>query len=125
MTKQREIIKNIIMISPKHLTAEEIFFEARSSLPKIAFGTVYRNLGLLVKDNEIRKIDECGDIVRYDRNLIPHEHIVCSCCGRIDDIKEIDVKSIIDKYVDEYNITGYKFMITHICKDCKKNIDQK
>ena len=47
MTKQREMILQIIRSSPGHLTADEIFAEAKKEMPKIALGTVYRNLGIM------------------------------------------------------------------------------
>lgn len=47
MTQQRQVIYQIIKESKEHLTAEEIFLLAKQQIPKLALGTVYRNLGLM------------------------------------------------------------------------------
>ena len=55
MTKQRQLILDIINRSCSHPSAEEIYREAKQIMPSIALGTVYRNLGLMAKDGEIRR----------------------------------------------------------------------
>ena len=50
MSKQRDLIERIIKESMLHLTAEEIYKEARKEMPNISLGTVYRNLGNLVDE---------------------------------------------------------------------------
>ena len=48
MTRQRTLILDIMRQEcPNHLTADEIFARAREQMPRIARGTVYRNLIVL------------------------------------------------------------------------------
>ena len=48
MTRQRALILDIMREkSPQHLTADELFNEARLRMPHIARGTVYRNLKMM------------------------------------------------------------------------------
>ena len=47
MTRQRRLILELMQQSPRHLTADEIFAQARTRMPNIARGTVYRNLKLM------------------------------------------------------------------------------
>ena len=56
MSKQRDLIERIIKESMLHLTAEEIYKEARKEMPNISLGTVYRNLGNLVDEGKVRKL---------------------------------------------------------------------
>ena len=51
MTRQRQLIFDLIMAAPEHRTAEEIYDLARAEMPSLARGTVYRNLGLLVRED--------------------------------------------------------------------------
>ena len=46
MTRQRQLIYNIIQRADDHPTAEMIYARAKAEMPSIAFGTVYRNLKL-------------------------------------------------------------------------------
>lgn len=58
MTRQRALILDIMREkSPQHLTADELFNEARLRMPHIARGTVYRNLKMMELDGEIGHLE--------------------------------------------------------------------
>lgn len=119
MTKQRKAILKALIDSKAHLTAEEIYALVKVNIPEIALGTVYRNLGLLLKNGEIRKIDVTGEAARYDGNITTHEHIACTVCGRVDDIKLIGLDELIRSH-KEYDISGYMLTLYHVCDNCKR-----
>jgi Fe2+ or Zn2+ uptake regulation protein len=119
MTKQRKLIYQIVKDSMSHLSAEEIFFRAKQVMPSISMGTVYRNLGLMVEDKELRKIPFKGKSDLFDATMYDHEHAVCVECGKvvdifIDDLKE-KIKNSLDGDLQDYNLT-----INYICSDCLK-----
>ena len=119
MTKQRKLIYQIVKDSMSHLSAEEIFFRAKKVMPSISMGTVYRNLGLMVEDKELRKIPFKGKSDLFDATMYDHEHAVCVECGKvvdifIDDLKE-KIKNSLDGDLQDYNLT-----INYICSDCLK-----
>ena len=43
MTKQRALVLKIVQSTEQHLTAEEIFHEAKKQMPAIALAILYRN----------------------------------------------------------------------------------
>ena len=49
---------------------DRIYFLAKQEMPSIAIGTVYRNLNLMVKDEEIRRVQLAGEPDRFDRCLL-------------------------------------------------------
>jgi len=77
MTRQRRLIYNIIMNSNTHLSAEEIYKKARKEMPNIAIGTIYRNLKLMIRDEEIRKVEIHNAPDRFDRHIKKHDHLIC------------------------------------------------
>ena len=87
MTKQRRLIKEILAESKSHPTAEMIYHEARKHLPDIGLGTVYRNLQILVEENSIIELNCGGRVSRYDGNMQPHCHFVCTECGNVYDVE--------------------------------------
>ena len=120
MTKQRQLIYDIVKDSMSHLSAEEIYFRAKKQMPSISMGTVYRNLGLMVESKELRKIPFSGKQDLSDATMMEHDHAVCVECGKvvdiiIDDLKE-KIKERIDGEFKDYNLT-----INYICNDCLKN----
>ena len=64
-SKQREEIKQAVLKSEQHLTAEEIYNIVKQKNEKISLATVYRNLNLLSDLGIIRKI------------YLPNGSIVC------------------------------------------------
>ena len=87
LTKQRQCVLRVIRDSEKHLTANEVFEEARSVLPGISFATVYNSLRYLLTESLIGEIRLGLDAHRYDANVSRHDHAVCTVCGTIVDLK--------------------------------------
>ena len=87
LTKQRQCVLRVIRDSEKHLTANEVFEEARSALPGISFATVYNSLRYLLTEGLIGEIRLGLDAHRYDANVSRHDHAVCNVCGTIVDLK--------------------------------------
>ena len=117
MTKQRELIYSIIAESCDHLTAQEIYAQAKEIIPNIAFGTVYRNLDLMVKAKEIRIIEIANDSNRYDKTLMPHDHAICEKCGRVEDVYIGDLKKTLEKN-NSIQVRSYNLIVNCICKEC-------
>lgn len=117
MTRQRQLIYRIIMNTDAHLSADEIFQAAKSEIPSIALGTVYRNLRLMVEDKEIRQIATEFGPDRYDRNMIPHEHLHCDQCGRLVDITFGGLKDLLESRA-EITVLDYQLNIRGLCAVC-------
>lgn len=119
MTKQRKLIHQIICDSPMHLSAEEIYFEAKKQCPSIAVGTVYRNLNLMVEEGEILKIEAPGQPVRFDKNTHPHEHFFCGSCGRLFDLNVKGIKELIEAQ-SGLTVESYTLSVRCRCQNCKE-----
>ena len=117
MTKQRRLIYSIITNSKEHLSAEEIYESAKREMPNIAIGTIYRNLNLMVKDGEIRKVEIHNATDRFDKNIKSHDHLICDECGKLKDIVIKDFDKIIEEHSVD-NITSYDLNIHYICPEC-------
>ena len=119
MLKNRKLIMDILSSSKGHMTAEEIYMKARQIQPSIAVGTVYRNLGLMTDAGEIRRISILNAPDRYDKTVLPHEHIICQKCGELSDISVLNLKEYLEKQTG-ITILGYDLNLRHICEKCRK-----
>lgn len=117
-TKQKEVILNIVNHNYNHLTALEIYEEARKIIPDISLGTVYRNLNLLVELKKIRLIKMKDNTNRFDRIDDRHSHFICLKCGKIIDIYENYLDN--QKIIDENIVMDYEINFKGICKSCSK-----
>lgn len=120
-TKQRELIKNAIMESNTHPTADELFQKIRIQLPTISLATVYRNLNMLASDGIIRKIEMPDMPDRFDWRMTVHDHLYCEKCGKVFDFT---LSSALDKQIEEVSgmqVKQYNLIAKGICSDCMKS----
>ena len=121
MTKQRKLIVSIIKQSEKHLSAEEIYVLAKQQMPMIVLATVYNNLNTLTDQNIIRRVSMHGQKAYYDKNVIPHEHIMCERCGEISDAHVGDLSQLLRER-SGLDITSYELNLRYICDACKADM---
>ena len=117
-TKQRRAILAILSASDGHMTVEQVFEKARELFPNIGKGTVYRNLNLMADAGEIRRLRIADQPIRFDTNIMPHQHVVCVECGRIVDTVDIEpahVQKLVDQRV---TIVEYALVIHVVCGSC-------
>ena len=111
VTKQRNLILDIVNNSKNHLSAEEIHKESLKAIKNISLGTVYRNLNNLVNENLIKKI-KFEEFDRYDQINIKHNHMFCTKCHKIVDIFE-DIKISLDNKFGKVNDYEVNFVRRH------------
>lgn len=123
MQSQKQFILNIVRASHGHLTAEQILRLAREQQPRIAVGTVYRNLSMLCQEGELRSIVVPNSPVLYDATLSPHDHLVCRCCGKLKDVVlDVELLSLLRRSVGE-EVSDYSLSIGYLCEECRKEKD--
>lgn len=122
-SRQREAIKEYIMQTKEHPTADTVYLNIRKTYPNISLGTVYRNLNLLVDQGEIIKL-KCNDgCDRFDGRVIPHSHFICNDCGGVIDLEMsgIDLASEIAAKGFSGKIDRYVTYFYGKCPDCVRN----
>lgn len=119
-SKQRENIKKGLEKFCIHPTAEELYLELKPQNPALSLATVYRNLNQLAKIGEIKKIDGLSEQVHYDHNIGEHFHVICSKCGRVEDLffEPEKLKQILNKQ-NEFEILSYDIIVKGRCKKCR------
>lgn len=119
MTQQRRIIFDVIQQSMRHMTAEQIYWEAKQILPSIAMGTVYRNLGLMSEAGEILRIEMPGQPDHFDKTVAPHHHCLCPRCGEVSDVPVPDLKQQLEQMLGT-PVESYDLTLHVLCDDCRK-----
>ena len=89
LTRQRQILLDLIDQSGQHLDAERLYQLARQKDPKINRVTVYRTLKLLKAGGLVDELDlmhHSGDQHYYETRLKQeHAHVICLRCGKIEE----------------------------------------
>jgi Fe2+ or Zn2+ uptake regulation protein len=102
------------------MTAEEIYDRARIQMPSVARGTVYRNLGVLVEEGKILKLEMPSAPARYDRECCSHPHLICDCCGQVEDL--VLPEGMLEPLISALPVavTGYDLKLFHTCARCQQ-----
>ena len=89
LTRQRQILLELIDKSGRHLDADELYKLAKQRDPKINRVTVYRTLKLLKQGQLIDELDLMhwqGDQHYYETRMKQeHAHVVCLRCGKVEE----------------------------------------
>ena len=89
LTRQRQILLELIDKSGKHLDAETLFQMAREQDPKLNRVTVYRTLKMLKQGGLVDELDLMhlgGDQHYYETRMKQeHAHVICLRCGKVEE----------------------------------------
>src|SRR5436853_3678229 len=89
LTRQRQILLELIDQSGQHLDAEKLFQMAQEKDPKLNRVTVYRTLKLLKEGGLVDELDLMhygGDQHYYEtRTKQEHAHVICLRCGKVEE----------------------------------------
>ena len=89
LTRQRQILLELIDESGQHLDAEGLYQLAKERDPKLNRVTVYRTLKMLKQGGLVDELDLMhftGDQHFYETRLKQeHAHVICLRCGRVEE----------------------------------------
>ncbi len=122
-SRQRERIYTLIAASNTHPTAQAIYDTLRRDMPTLSLGNVYRNLKILIEEEQITKRDFGDNIEHFDAITGIHYHFICEQCGNVDDFG-MPIQSIITKHaqkISEHIIKGHNIEFFGTCKKCVRS----
>jgi len=90
-TSQRVKVAEILLTSPRHLTAEQILVAVRQATGHVSKATVYNTLNLFVEQGLAREIHADPERCVYDSTMVPHHHFQNIDTGEMTDIRPEDL----------------------------------
>lgn len=122
LTKQREAVLQAIRESEEHLTANEVFENARRILPGISFATVYNSLRYLKKEGLIGEVQFGADASRYDRKLTRHDHAICNKCGKLVDMELSLPAGLLEEAAgrSKFEAESIELTLRGLCPECSE-----
>lgn len=117
ITRQRKLIARIIHDSTEHLSAEAIHSLAQRDLPGLSLATVYRNLGLMIKEGSIRRIAIPGGD-RFDKTTQVHGHYYCVKCHKVFDIYLDTFALALQLSSSDLKVIDCELVVRCLCSQC-------
>ncbi|MCA9327538.1 transcriptional repressor [Candidatus Saccharibacteria bacterium] len=103
-----------------HASNAEILLELHKTYPDVSATTVHRATARLASREElgIAPPDRTG-AMRYDANVAPHDHFMCSHCGMLRDVDiAAQVAPLLEDAIEGCSVSG-RVTISGTCKQCR------
>lgn len=123
VTPQRIAIYKELASTDQHPSTETIYKKIKDYYPNISLTTVYRTLETFEKLGLISVVNVLYNAARYDANLSPHHHIVCTECKKVEDVYDESLNNldISNKTLGDYKVEGYSLLLSGVCQSCRGN----
>lgn len=122
LTPQRYAIYKYLSSTKAHPSVETIYENLKSDYPTMSLATVYKTLKTLSQLDLIQEINVGEDNFRFDANPQMHPHIICTSCGRVDDVESANFSFINDEAekLSGYKISSHQIYFYGTCPECCK-----
>ena len=122
VTPQRLVINRIVQEMGRHVSAEEVLGAVEERLPNVSLPTVYATLELLGELGLVRRVGPAGGRMLFDPRSEEHEHVVCSVCGRVEDIDaHVDAAPALDAArAAGWSDPAAGVLVTGVCDRCAR-----
>ena len=125
MTSARQTILEVIDASREHLTADDIFAQARRRDRRINPSTVYRTLAFLKARGLIKARYYDQDNHREVFEPTPnaeHYHFTCTRCGAVIEFQSRHMPALRQQLQSEYGVEIVRacLCLTGLCEKCSK-----
>jgi len=121
-TIQKRIILEAVLDHEAHPTADQIHELVLRANPDVSRTTVYRALENFVRLGLITKACHPGKVVRYDRRVDIHHHLLCLRCNRFVDFEDhgLDRLEIPDTSAVGFEVSDFSVQLRGICRSCRE-----
>jgi Fur family transcriptional regulator, peroxide stress response regulator len=122
LTHQRTEIFREVARTDDHPDAQTIYERVRERVPAMSLDTVYRNLWLLNDLGLVATLGPPRERARFDANVTPHHHFVCTRCGMASDFysREFDELRPPAEVDSMGSVEATHVELRGLCLRCKK-----
>lgn len=120
-SRKRAAILEALQHTTQHPTAEEIFRTLKPQYPDLSLATVYRNLNHFCERGQAVSLGPVDGFERFDGEVSPHAHLICTRCGRVVDIWQGLPSPEEVEAIDRENgcrVEGANVMFIGLCSQC-------
>lgn len=119
-SRKRSAILECIRSTKCHPTAEWVYQQLKPQIPDLSLGTVYRNIGVFKEEGVIQSIGVVNGLERFDHNIEPHTHFICTQCGQILDLENVTLPEwVLQDAQTAGQVGSYQLQFTGVCHSCR------
>ena len=105
-----------------HFDASEVFELVKQDLPGTSLQAIYGVLAALTEAGLVRKIEPAGGPAHFERRIGDnHHHLVCTVCGRIEDVPCAigEAPCLTASHTHGFTIESAEVTFNGLCPDCR------
>lgn len=119
LTPQRIAILDYLDRNTTHPSAEDVYRAVREKHPTMSFATVYNTLDTLKERGRLVELTGDPEKKRFDPNIAPHHHLICTRCRTIVDIMAAFPLDVDERDRAGFEVTGNHIEFFGICPACQ------
>jgi Fur family transcriptional regulator, ferric uptake regulator len=124
ITRQRDLVAQVVLHSNDHLSVEAIRRELKDRGERVGLATVYRTLDLLMESGLVRAHEFGEGFRRYEPMAAhaDHEHLICERCGQVVEFAHERLERMLPVLADEHGFQHrrHRVEIYGICRSCRQ-----
>jgi Fe2+ or Zn2+ uptake regulation protein len=120
-TLSRRATITALLSGRRHLSAEDIVKEVKTSHPDVAESTIYRNLIALEELGVVNHVHLGHGPSTYHLAEESHQHLVCRRCGKVIEVPDEEFVPLAERLSSAYGfqIQPRHFAISGECRRCR------
>ncbi len=125
LTRQRELIWEILAGRRDHPTADQVYDEAKERMPHLSRMSVFRILDTFCEIGLVHRVASRASVAHYDADTSRHCHRVCRHCGRISDWRYplFDKIPLPESTEDGFALEDFWVTFYGECRQCRERAE--
>jgi Fur family ferric uptake transcriptional regulator len=124
VTRQRDLVAQVVFRSDDHLSVDGIRRELKEQGEQVGIATVYRTLDLLVESGLVRAHEFGEGFRRYEpmTTQAGHEHLICERCGRVVEVANVGLERMLPVLAEDqgFQHQRHRVEIYGVCRECRQ-----
>lgn len=126
MTEPRRNVAALIADQPGHFAASDLVQAATARDLEVGRATIFRTLDVLHELGLVERLDlPSGEHAYVACEPSHHHHVVCSRCGRSEDIDDAGLRPVVRDVARRtgYRVDAHRLELFGLCPDCQARAD--
>ena len=122
-TVERYQVLDRVLSLQGHFVIDRLLEREGHEGPAVSRATVYNTVGLLVDCGILRKQQFAGQATQYEVvwGIASHHHLVCTMCGKVREIKDVDIaRAIQSRHYETFFPAYFSLNIYGLCSRCQR-----
>ncbi len=102
-----------------HMNIDDLYKKLLEKFPSISLATIYKNVNSMIEKVFLKEVKIPNAKAVYELIKDDHSHLVCSSCGKVEDI-HVDSSTLVHTIKSDFKIENTSIVFSGTCAKCTK-----